>query len=250
MAKRSVRLDDEMVSRGLASDRGTALKLILAGHVRIEGFEKIYAGMKIDPALAISVQALKQFVSRGGQKLDHALDVFSIDVAGSICADIGSSTGGFTDCLLQRGASRVYAIDTAKGELAWKLREDARVVVMEGTNACYVESLPDRLDMITVDISLLPLHALFRTFRALSCVETTILVLIKPQYEAQEGELPAGGVVVNEQVRGNILARTLALFQQEGFQNQGLTESPIAGGNGNIEFLALFSQPAIEESSK
>ncbi|MEW5938208.1 MAG: TlyA family RNA methyltransferase, partial [Chloroflexota bacterium] len=154
------RLDLLLTERGLAESRTKAQALIMAGQVRVDGQTALKAGAQVSSDSALEVESGPRFVSRGGEKLEAALEAFSLDVRGLVCADVGASTGGFTDCLLQRGAAKVYAIDVGKGILHWKLRNDPRVVVMEETNARFVESLPERVDLVTIDASFISLKVL------------------------------------------------------------------------------------------
>ncbi len=162
-----VRLDVLLVEKGLADSRAKAQALIMAGQVRVAGQVALKPAVAIPPDSALTVDTGPRFVSRGGEKLDGALDAFKLDVTGFVCADVGSSTGGFTDCLFQRGASKVYAIDVGKGILHWKLRNNPRVVVMEETNARFVESLPEKIDFVTVDASFISLKVLLPVIKKL-----------------------------------------------------------------------------------
>ena len=161
-----IRLDVLLVERGLAESRAKAQALVMAGHVRIAGQVAWKPATPVDSESTVTVDSGPRFVSRGGEKLDAALEAFQLDVSGLVCADVGASTGGFTDCLLQRGAAKVYAIDVGKGILHWKLRNDPRVVVMEETNARYVESLPERVDLVTIDASFISLKILLSVIKS------------------------------------------------------------------------------------
>ena len=178
-----VRLDVLLVERGLAESRAKAQALIMAGQVRVAGQVALKPATAIPADCALTVDAGPRFVSRGGEKLEEALAAFTIDVSGFVCADVGASTGGFTDCLLQRGAAKVYAIDVGKGILHWKLRNDPRVVVMEETNARFVEALPEPVSLVTVDASFISLKVLLPVITKWDLGERgTIIALIKPQF--------------------------------------------------------------------
>ena len=190
-----VRLDVLLVEKGLADSRAKAQALIMAGQVRVSGQVALKPATPIQPDATLTVDTGPRFVSRGGEKLEGALDAFKIDVAGFTCADVGSSTGGFTDCLLQHGAAKIYAIDVGKGILHWKLRNDPRVVVMEETNARFVESLPEKIDFVTVDASFISLKVLLPVVKKWN-VGSGIIALIKPQFEAgRKGGAGRVGVV-------------------------------------------------------
>jgi 23S rRNA (cytidine1920-2'-O)/16S rRNA (cytidine1409-2'-O)-methyltransferase len=200
----------------------------------------------------VTVDSGPRFVSRGGEKLDAALEAFRINVTGWVCADVGASTGGFTDCLLQRGAAKVYAIDVGKGILHWKLRNDPRVVVMEDTNARYVESLPEPVQMVTVDASfislklLLPVVKKWLTPLRLPPSQTSgiggVVALIKPQFEAGKKDVARGdGVIRDPAIHKQVLLDVLTFAQGEGFQIRGLIKSPLLGPKGNAEFLVWLN---------
>lgn len=258
-----VRLDVLLVERGLAESRAKAQAMIMAGQVRVAGQTVIKSAANVDSESTLTVDSGPRFVSRGGEKLDAALDAFDIDVNGLACADVGASTGGFTDCLLQRGAARVYAIDVGKGVLHWKLRNDPRVVVMEGTNARYVESLPEPIDFVTVDASFISLKILLPVIGkwsspsppapllpALSGAtakpkrgEGNVIALIKPQFEAGKKDVARGdGVIRDPEIHRQVLLNVLGFAQQEGFEIRGLIKSPLLGPKGNAEFLAWLER--------
>jgi len=251
-----VRLDVLLTERGLAESRAKAQAMIMAGQVRVNDQVTLKPATGVQPDSVLTVDSGPRFVSRGGEKLDAALEAFGIDVAGLTCADVGASTGGFTDCLLQRGAEKVYAIDVGKGILHWKLRNDPRVIVMEQTNARYVESLPEPVDFVTVDASFISLKILlpvvrnwFRPsprLRHLSPrrgerkgVRVEFVALIKPQFEAGRKDVSRGdGVIHDPEIHEQVLLDVLAFAQEEGLGIKGLIRSPITGPKGNIEFLA------------
>jgi 23S rRNA (cytidine1920-2'-O)/16S rRNA (cytidine1409-2'-O)-methyltransferase len=249
-----VRLDVLLVERGLAESRAKAQALIMAGQVRVADQVTLKPATAVSSDAILTVDSGPRFVSRGGEKLEAALEAFDLDVTGLICADVGASTGGFTDCLLQRGASKVYALDVGKGILHWKLRNDPRVVVMEETNARFVESLPEPVSLATVDASFISLKILLPvvkkwispspltsptgTLRSLPQREGNIIALIKPQFEAGKKEVARGdGVIRDPEIHKQVLVDILSFAQKEGFQIHGLIKSPLLGPKGNAEFL-------------
>ncbi len=244
-----VRLDVLLVERGLAELRAKAQALIMAGQVRVAGQTALKPSTAITSDAELSVDSGPRFVSRGGEKLDAALDAFAIDVTGHTCADVGSSTGGFTDCLLQRGAARVYAIDVGKGILHWKLRTDPRVVVMEETNARFVESLPERIGFVTIDASFISLKILLPVVKRWDkgAEEQGIVALIKPQFEAGRKDVARGdGVIRDPEIHRQVLNDVLAYAVQEGFGIHGLIKSPLLGPKGNAEFLVWLREEIKE----
>ena len=260
-----VRLDVLLVERGLAESRAKAQALIMAGQVRVADQVALKPATTVDAKAALTVDPGPRFVSRGGEKLDAALVAFSIDVTGLVCADVGASTGGFTDCLLQRGAAKVYAIDVGKGVLHWKLRNDIRVVVMEQTNARFVESLPEQVSLVTVDASFISLKIILPVVKKwiLSSTpsplptgegrrgEGDIVALIKPQFEAGKKDVSRGdGVIRDPEIHKQVLIDVLSFAQQEGFQICGLIKSPLLGPKGNAEFLVWLDQAQVVEGSE
>jgi 23S rRNA (cytidine1920-2'-O)/16S rRNA (cytidine1409-2'-O)-methyltransferase len=251
MAK--MRVDVLLVERRLADTRSKAQRLVMAGQVRADGqlVDKPSALLASD--VRLEVEQSPRYVSRGGEKLEAALMGFGVDVGGKVCADVGASTGGFTDCLLQHGAAKVYAIDVGKGQLDWKLRQDARVVVMEETNARYVESLLEAVDLVTVDASFISLKTLLPTVKGWLKEDGQLIALIKPQFEAGKAEVRKGkGVIRDENVHRRILEEILSFVEKHGFGVKGLIRSPILGPKGNIEFLvwASFGKNSHEASEK
>ncbi len=235
---RGVRLDMLLVQRGLAPSREKAQRLILAGQVLVDGRRADKGGERVPEGAAIEVQQGLPYVSRGGLKLEHALRAFAIDPAGQLTADVGASTGGFTDCLLQHGAARVYAIDVGYGQLDWGLRQDARVVVMERTNARYLEVLPELVSLVTIDVSFISLRLILPQVHKWLAPEGQVVALIKPQFEAGPDRVGKGGVVRDPQVHREVLRTTLLWAQENDWRVRGLTRSPITGPKGNVEFLA------------
>jgi 23S rRNA (cytidine1920-2'-O)/16S rRNA (cytidine1409-2'-O)-methyltransferase len=233
-----VRLDEVLVQRGQAPSREKARALILAGRVTVDGSDRFKPGSLVRPDTPISVAEAPGYVSRGGQKLAHALDCFAVQPADMTCADIGASTGGFTDCLLQRGAARVYAVDVGYGQLDWKLRTDPRVVVMERTNARYLEALPEPIDLVVVDASFISLQTLFPAIGRIARPGADVVALIKPQFEAGRGRVGKGGVVRDPEVHHEVLTSFACWIDEAGYSLLDIIASPIRGPAGNVEFLA------------
>ncbi len=233
----ATRLDVAMVERGLTETRAKAQAMILAGSVLVDGNVVTRAGHRVESTTSIALKARPRFVSRGGEKLQHALDTFKIEVTGLACADIGSSTGGFTDSLLQAGATRVYAIDVGYGQLDSSLRNDSRVVVMERTNARYLEALPEPIDFASTDVSFISLRLILPVIEKLLTADGSAVVLVKPQFEAGRKEVGKKGVVSDPAVHRRILADVMQWAMELGFAIGGLVRSPLKGPEGNVEFL-------------
>jgi len=242
----TTRLDIAMVERGLAPTRSKAQALIMAGDVLIDGRNAQKAGESVSESSAITIVAGPRFVSRGGEKLDHAISAFQIDLEGKICADIGASTGGFTDAMLQRGAARVFAIDVGYGQIALELRNDIRVVVMDRTNARHLDSLSDPVDFTSIDASFISLSKLFPAVLRISKPESSLVALIKPQFEAGKGEVGKHGVVRDIAVHRRVLAEVVERAAEHELYLAGLTASPLKGPAGNIEFLGYFRRGGYE----
>ena len=238
---RRVRLDQLLVDRKLAESRSRAQALILAGQVRIGTTTVTKAGELVAAQAEVAVIAPPRFVSRGGEKLDHALAVFDLNVVGCICADFGASTGGFTDCLLQHGAARVYAIDVGYGQLDYRIRQDTRVVVMDRTNVRFVSALPDRVSLAVIDVSFISLALVLPSAIAVSEPTGHIVALIKPQFEAGKGAVGRGGVVRDPETHRAVLQSVASTAASLGLRLGGLTASPLRGPAGNVEFLAVWS---------
>ena len=237
------RLDVLLVQRGILASRSLAQRMVMAGQVRVDGQVAIKPSVKVHGGVAIEIDAGPRYVSRGGEKLEAALDEFQLDVAELTCADVGASTGGFTDCLLQHGAKRVYAIDVGKGILDWKLRQDARVEVMEETNARYVVKLPESVDLVTIDASFISLKVLLPVVKGwFGNKGGQVIALIKPQFEAGRKVVSKGkGVVRDPEVHKQVLEDVLGFAQKEGYGVSGLVRSPLMGPKGNTEFLAQLT---------
>ena len=237
MSSGKERLDLLLVERGLVESRALGKRLIMAGDVFVDKQPIIKPGTQVRLDATLELRSRPRFVSRGGDKLAAALDGFSIDVGGLTCADVGASTGGFSDCLLQAGASKVYAIDVGYGQLAWKLRQDERVVVMERSNARYVNSLPEAVDLVVMDVSFISLRILFPVVRNWLSDAGQVLALVKPQFEAGRSEVGKGGVVRSREVHGSVLQAVMASASEVGYTPQELMPSPLRGPAGNVEFL-------------
>ncbi len=237
------RLDILIVEKGLAESRNQAQRMIMAGEVQVNGSTALKPSENVMENAEINLKEQPPFISRGGEKLEAALQAFQlVNLNSRICADIGASTGGFTDCLLQHGAARVYAIDVGYGQLHWKLRNDPRVVVMEKINVRDLHSLPEEMDMIVADVSFISLRTIFPNLKGLmKRDDVDLITLIKPQFEAGKKEAARGrGVIHDPAVHRQVLEDVLCSAQDQGLYLHGLIPSPIKGPKGNIEFLAHF----------
>ncbi len=237
------RLDLLLVARGLAPTREKAQAMILAGLVSVEGRRAGKAGEGVPEDAVVEVAGPPHpYVSRGGVKLAHALDHFGLDPAGRTCLDVGASTGGFTDCLLQRGAARVYAVDVGYGQLDARLRADPRVVVREKVNARNLSAadVPEPVDLAVADVSFISLRLILPAIVARLAPGAAVVVLVKPQFEAGRGEVPRGGVVTSEETRRRVVAEIEAAGRELGLEGLGAVPSPILGARGNAEFLVGF----------
>lgn len=243
-----IRLDVLVHERGLAPSREMAQRYIMAGEILVDGQIQSKPGHKVAPSSEVSLKQIAQFVSRGGVKLKTALKRFPVVVQGQIGADVGASTGGFTDCLLQRGAAKVYAIDVGYGQLALKLRNDPRVVVIERTNARFLEKLAEPVSLVVIDVSFISLRLLLPVIKNWLTPQADLIPLIKPQFEAGRDDLGKGGVVKDRAVHRRVLQEILDFSQQIGFSVCGLVTSEITGPKGNIEFLAWLRQGTAETS--
>jgi 23S rRNA (cytidine1920-2'-O)/16S rRNA (cytidine1409-2'-O)-methyltransferase len=233
------RLDQRVHALGLTESREQARRLIMAGEVLVNGETVDRPAALVADDARLEVKARPRFVSRGGEKLDAALAAFGLDVSGWTCADLGASTGGFTDALLQRGAAKVYAIDVGHGILDYRLRTDARVVVMEKTNARYLERLPEPVQLVVVDASFISLKLLLPVARGwLAPTAGDIVALIKPQFEAGRGQVGKGGIVKDTEIHRQVLVDVLGWAAANGLPPAGLVRSPLKGAEGNVEFLA------------
>jgi len=243
VSRKKSRLDVVMTERGLAPSRARAQALILEGKVRVAGRLVTKAGTGVADDVEIEVVTPDHpFVSRGGLKLEAALDAFSLDPAGRDCLDVGASTGGFTDLLLQRGAGRVIAVDVGRGQLDWKLRNDPRVVVMEGVNARRLgaDDLPFPVSLAVVDVSFISLKLVVPAILPYLEPNGVLVCLVKPQFEAGREQVGKGGIVRNETVRRRVIDDTVAALAGLGLDLIGVVPSPIRGQKGNLEELAAF----------
>lgn len=231
------RLDVTLFEREFAPSREKARAMIMAGEVTVDGQIVDKPGTRVNPDAVIVLKKKPRFVSRGGDKLAAALETFTISVTGRVCADVGASTGGFTDCLLQAGAAKVYAIDVGYGQLDYTLRQDQRVVVMERTNARYVEVLPEPVSLAVIDASFISLRLLLPVIRHWLTSQADIIALIKPQFEAGKQDVGKGGVVKDAEVHRRVLLEVLHFSETQGFILFDLTISPLKGPAGNTEFL-------------
>ena len=240
-----LRLDSAVFEKGFCDSREKAKTLIMAGVVYVNNQKADKCGMTIKPDDIIEVRSNPlKYVSRGGLKLEKAMNEFPINLADATCADIGASTGGFTDCMLQNGASKVYSIDVGYGQLAWKLRTDNRVVNLERTNFRYVtkELVPDDLDFASVDVSFISLSLIVPVMHTLMKNNAKAVCLIKPQFEAGKDKVGKKGVVRDKNVHIEVVDKTLELMLKTGFSVLGLTYSPIKGPEGNIEYLIFIEK--------
>ncbi len=244
MTMRKQRLDVLLVERGLAETRARAQALIRAGEVSLAGRVHDKPGQLVAVDAQISLRAPLPFVSRGGFKLAAALDAFGLDPAGSVCLDVGASTGGFTDVLLQRGAARVYAVDVGRAQLAWKLRTDPRVTNLERTDIRALGGLPEPIALATIDVAFISLGLVLPSVRRLIEPRGQAIALVKPQFEAGRARVGRGGVVRDPTVHRSVLVTVLGTAQAGGWQLLGAIASPITGADGNREFLAWLALPA------
>lgn len=238
---RKVRLDELLVGRGLAESRSQAQRMILAGEVSVGDRVVDKAGQTLPENADVRVATGMRYVSRGGLKLEHALQAFAVDPTGWTCADIGASTGGFTDCLLQHGALKVYAIDVGYGQLAWSLRQDPRVVSMERVNARSLERLPEPIQLAVVDVSFIGLELVLPRVAALLSSGGMVIALIKPQFQVGRGQVGKGGVVRDPALHRSAIESVLSAAPALDLAPVALARSPITGPAGNVEFLALLS---------
>lgn len=256
-------MDVLLLERGLVDSRSQAQRLVMAGQVRADGQVVLKPSATVETGARLEVEQGPPYVSRGGEKLGFVLHALSIKVDGYVCADVGASTGGFTDCLLQHGASRVYAVDVGKGILHWRLRQDPRVIVMEQTNARYLEYLPEPVNLVTIDASFISLKLLLKIvsgwfagreqetadsagqdMRSEQGQTGMVVALVKPQFEAGRKEAARGdGVIRDPLLHRKVLQEVLEFAQQAGYRVIGLVRSPLVGPKGNVEFLTALMYP-------
>lgn len=243
MARR-LRLDAILIERGIVKDKGEAFVVVTEGRVLADGQRTISPAQIVRPDAKIEIRGGAQYVGRGAYKLEAGLGAFHIDPAGKICADIGSATGGFTEVLLKLDAKKVYAIDTARGKLALRIREDPRVVVMEGTDVRDLEVLPEPADLAVIDVSLITLREILPAVRRLLRPEGVVVALFKPQYETRDPRLLYHGVIREAADREALLNDFMGWLEANGWVIRDRIESPIRGSKGNLEYLFLL-QPNI-----
>ena len=243
------RIDLLLVEKGFADSRSKAQRLVMAGQVRVDGQIVEKPSISFSDGVEITVDPGQKYVSRGGEKLEVALTAFRIDVRDLVCADVGSSTGGFTDCLLQHGARKIYCIDVGKGILHWNLRQNEKIVLMEGTNARSVEKLPEGINLVTVDASFISSKILLPIIQEwFKDSMGEVILLIKPQFEAGRSEVSRGkGVIRDPLIHEQVLTDVLTFAQEIQYQISGLIRSPLLGPKGNLEFLAWLSFPLNKE---
>ncbi len=237
------RLDQLLVSRGAFTSREKARRAVMAGIIRVEGRMVDKPGTQVVEGAQIEVVGKREpFVSRGGRKLAPALDHFEVDPQGRVCLDVGSSTGGFTDCLLQRGAERVYAVDVGRGQLDYSLRRDERVVVLEGTNARHMtaDAIPEPCGLVTMDLSFISVTKVVPAVLPFLAPLGSLLVLIKPQFEVGRGQVGKGGVVRDPQLRREVIDRRCDELSSLGLRLIGIVDSELPGAKGNLEAFALL----------
>ncbi len=241
---KKLRLDQCLVDRGLFPSREQARRAVMAGEVKIGTQVALKPAQLVDLGEEISVKAVRKYVGRGALKLEGALDHFKIDVAEKTALDIGASTGGFTDCLLQRGAARVYAVDVGQGQLDWKLRGDSRVMVLEKLNARFLsrEHIPDPIDLCVIDVSFISLTLILPNAFDLVIPNGMILALIKPQFELERGEVGRGGIVRKPELHQKAQDKIVAFVTQLGHRPIGVVPSAITGMDGNQEFFACIQK--------
>jgi 23S rRNA (cytidine1920-2'-O)/16S rRNA (cytidine1409-2'-O)-methyltransferase len=235
------RLDNIIVESGLAENKSKAQALIMAGAVKVNGKVLIKAGSQVEANSIIEIVRKSNYVSRGGIKLAHALDTFNFNVTDLIALDVGASTGGFTDCLLQRGASKVYAVDVGYGQLDYKLRQDARVVVMDRTNVHYPFLLTEKADIVTVDVSFISVTKVIPNVAEHLRPTGHIIILLKPQFEAQKKEVGKGGIIRDPMIHASVLGQFTIWAIDHEFRLKSLVASSITGADGNQEFLLLLA---------
>ena len=250
MAKK--RLDVMLVEQGLAESREKAKAIIMSGIVYVDGEKEDKAGSTFAETASIEVRGKTlKYVSRGGLKLEKAMQVFPIELEGKVCMDVGASTGGFTDCMLQNGAVKVYSVDVGYGQLAWKLREDERVICMEKTNIRYVkpEDIDDKIEFASVDVSFISLSKVLPPLRDLLKEDAEVVCLIKPQFEAGREKVGKKGVVRDKSVHVEVIENVSCFALTSGFEILGLDFSPVKGPEGNIEYLIYLRKTAeIQEN--
>jgi 23S rRNA (cytidine1920-2'-O)/16S rRNA (cytidine1409-2'-O)-methyltransferase len=237
MVEGRVRLDQALVAQGLVPSRQRAQAMVRAGLVRVAGAVADRPDQMVDPSVSLGLEHAKAYVSRGGDKLEAALDAFDVDPAGRVCLDVGASTGGFTDILLQRGAARVIAVDVGYGQLAWSLRQDPRVTVLERVNIRHLDRLPIPADLAVIDVSFISLRLVLPRVRELLSPPGEVVALVKPQFEVGKGAVGKGGVVRDPEQHRRVLSELRRFAEESGYDVVAEIPSPILGAKGNREFF-------------
>jgi 23S rRNA (cytidine1920-2'-O)/16S rRNA (cytidine1409-2'-O)-methyltransferase len=246
------RIDRVLVKRGLVQSRERAQSLIMEGKIRVEGRVVDKPGTAVEEEASVEILGEDlPYVSRGGLKLEGALAAFSIDPSGMTVMDVGASTGGFTDCMLQKGAQKIYAIDVGYGQLAWKLRNDPRVIILEKTNARYLrrDAIEGEVDLILVDASFISIEKILPHLLGFLMAGGTVIALIKPQFEVGKGEVGKGGVVRDPSLHEKVVGRISRFFEDLGLSVLGVVESPLLGPKGNKEFFIHMAKPSVPAPS-
>jgi 23S rRNA (cytidine1920-2'-O)/16S rRNA (cytidine1409-2'-O)-methyltransferase len=240
---KKIRIDLLLVEKGLVDSLSQAQRLVMAGKVRVDDQVVPNPAVSFFENVSIKIKQGPRYVSRGGEKLAAALQEFKIDVSGMKCADVGASTGGFTDCLLQHGCKRVYAIDVGRGILHWRIRQDPGVVVMEGVNVRFLERLPENIDFVTIDASFISSKVILPVVKGwFEEIIGQVILLIKPQFEADKSQTSRGkGVIRDPRIHKQVLYNVLEIAENDGYQISGLMRSPLLGPKGNVEFLARLT---------
>ena len=235
------RLDEILMKNGLVKDKNEAFIVVTEGRVLVAEQKAVSPAQMVSANAKIEIRGVEQFVGRGAYKLEAALEKFSVDANGKICADIGAATGGFTQVLLNHGAKRVYAIDTARGKLALKLRGARRVVVMEGTDVRDLEKLPEPVNIVTIDVSLISLRDILPAAARFLDSSGSVIALFKPQYEARDKKVLRHGIVESAEIRENLFKEFLVWVKNNNWKVRSWMESPIKGSKGNIEYLVYLA---------
>lgn len=237
---RQKRLDEILIQEGFAKDRQGAFILVTEGRVLVDGQKAVSPAQSVRKESEVLVREEPRYVGRGAHKLEAAIRQFKIKAEGKVCADVGSATGGFTEILLGQGAAKVYAIDTARGKLALKLRENPKVVALEGKDIRKLDMLPEKIDIVVIDVSLIPLENILPAVRKLSTPATKIITLFKPQYETRDRSILKRGVIKDDQARENLL-KSFIKWCRDDWEVIEWMESPIKGDKGNIEYLIYLT---------
>jgi 23S rRNA (cytidine1920-2'-O)/16S rRNA (cytidine1409-2'-O)-methyltransferase len=237
MVGERIRLDQALVAQGLVTSRERAQTMVRAGLVRVDGHEVDQPDRLVDPTVGLELRGSSDYVSRGGEKLTAALDAFRVSVGGRACLDVGASTGGFTDVLLRRGATSVIALDVGYGQLAWALRQDPRVTVLERVNIRYVERLPASVDLAVIDVSFISLRLVLPPLHRLVAIPADVIALVKPQFEVGKGAVGKGGIVRDPDQHRSVLRALSEFAAASGYEVLAETPSPILGAKGNREFF-------------